>query len=101
MWILPKRHAGYFEECQRTQFEFLAPILGEALRRMDAVLAHPAYNFILHSSPLHEKTGDFYHWHLEIIPKLTQVAGFEWGTGFYINPVSPEEAAKCLKEAVL
>jgi UDPglucose--hexose-1-phosphate uridylyltransferase len=58
-------------------------------------------NFILHSSPLHEKTGDFYHWHLEIIPKLTQVAGFEWGTGFYINPVSPEEAAKCLKEAVL
>jgi galactose-1-phosphate uridylyltransferase len=68
MWILPKRHAGYFEECQRTQFEFLAPMLGEALRRMDAVLARPAYNFILHSSPLHEKTGDYYHWHIEIIP---------------------------------
>ena len=49
--------------------------------------AVPRYNFMLHSSPLHEKTGDFYHWHLEIIPKLTQVAGFEWGTGFYINPV--------------
>ena len=101
MWILPKRHAGYFEECQRTQFEFLAPMLGEALRRMDAVLARPAYNFILHSSPLHEKTGDFYHWHIEIIPKLSQVAGFEWGTGFYINPVAPEEAAKCLRDAVL
>ena len=79
MWILPKRHAGYFEESQKTQFEFLAPILSEALRRMDKVLARPSYNFILHSSPLHEKTGDFYHWHIEIIPKLTQVAGFEWG----------------------
>lgn len=99
MWILPKRHAGYFEESQRAQFEFLAPILCEALRRMDAVLARPAYNFILHSSPLHEKTGSFYHWHLEIIPKLTQVAGFEWGTGFYINPVSPEDSAKALREA--
>jgi UDPglucose--hexose-1-phosphate uridylyltransferase len=99
MWILPKRHAAYFEESQKSQFEFLAPILSESLRRMDKVLARPHYNFILHSSPLHEKTGDYYHWHLEIIPKLTQVAGFEWGTGFYINPVSPEESAKFLREA--
>jgi UDPglucose--hexose-1-phosphate uridylyltransferase len=99
MWILPKRHAAYFEESQKSQFEFLAPILSESLRRMDKVLAHPPYNFILHSSPLHEKTGEYYHWHLEIIPKLTQVAGFEWGTGFYINPVSPEESAKFLREA--
>lgn len=101
MWILPKRHAGYFEESQKTQFEFLAPILSECLRRMDKVLARPAYNFILHSSPLHERTGEFYHWHLEIIPKLTQVAGFEWGTGFYINPVSPEESATALRNATL
>jgi len=101
MWILPKRHAAYFEESQKSQFEFLAAMLSETLRRMDAVLARPSYNFMLHSSPLHEKTGDYYHWHLEIIPKLTQVAGFEWGTGFYINPVSPEESAKCLRDAEL
>ncbi|GMV49170.1 MAG: galactose-1-phosphate uridylyltransferase [Nitrospira sp.] len=98
MWILPKRHAGFFEESQRGQFEFLASILSESLRRMDKVLARPAYNFMLHSSPLHERTGEFYHWHLEIIPKLTQVAGFEWGTGFYINPVSPEESAQALRD---
>ncbi len=98
MWILPKRHAGYFEESQKSQFECLAPILSECLRRMDKALARPAYNFMLHSSPLHERTGEFYHWHLEIIPKLTQVAGFEWGTGFYINPVSPEESAKSLRD---
>jgi len=101
MWILPKRHAAYFEESQKLQFESLAPILSETLRRMDRVLAKPSYNFILHSSPLHEKAGDFYHWHIEIIPKLTQVAGFEWGTGFYINPVAPEESAKFLREAVI
>lgn len=101
MWILPKRHAAYFEESQKTQFDLLARILSESLRRMDRVLANPAYNFILHTSPLHEKTGDFYHWHIEIIPKLTQVAGFEWGTGFYINPVTPEESAQFLRDAEL
>ncbi|HJU06202.1 MAG TPA: galactose-1-phosphate uridylyltransferase [Nitrospiraceae bacterium] len=99
MWILPKRHAAYFEESQRAQFEWLARMLSESLRRMDRVLSRPAFNFILHTSPLHEKTGDFYHWHLEIMPKLTQVAGFEWGTGFYINPVTPEEAARFLRDA--
>ena len=99
MWILPKRHAGYFEESQKSQIEYLAPILSESLRRMDKVIGRQPYNFVLHSSPLHENTGAFYHWHLEIIPKLTQVAGFEWGTGFYINPVSPEEAAKFLRNA--
>ncbi len=99
MWILPKRHAAYFEESQKTQFDMLARTLSECLRRMDHVLTRPAYNYILHTSPLHEKTGDFYHWHIELIPKLTQVAGFEWGTGFYINPVTPEEAARVLREA--
>ena len=101
MWILPKRHAAYFEESQKTQFEWLARILSESLRRMDRVLSNPAYNFILHTSPLHETTGNFYHWHIELIPKLTQVAGFEWGTGFYINPVTPEESAKFLRDADL
>ena len=98
VWILPKRHAAYFEESQKTQFEMLARTLSDCLRRMNRVISYPAYNFILHTSPLHEKTGDFYHWHLELIPKLTQVAGFEWGTGFYINPVTPEEAATFLRE---
>ena len=99
MWILPKRHAGYFEDSHKPELESLARMLLECLRRMNSVLAKPAYNFVLHSSPLQERTGDLYHWHIEIIPKLTQVAGFEWGTGFYINPVSPEESAECLRQA--
>ena len=99
VWILPKKHTSYYEESQKFQFEALARIFSDALRRLDRVLATPPFNFILHTSPLHERTGEFYHWHFEIMPKLTQVAGFEWGTGFYINPVPPEEAAAFLRDA--
>ena len=99
MWVLPKKHGSYFEESQKFQFEALARIFSDTLRRLDRALGTPPFNFILHTSPLHEKTGEFYHWHIEVMPKLTQVAGFEWGTGFYINPVPPEEAAAFLRDA--
>jgi UDPglucose--hexose-1-phosphate uridylyltransferase len=99
VWILPKRHGSCFEETQKLEVEGLARIFSDTLRRLDRVLRMPAFNYILHTSPLREPTGDFYHWHIEIIPKLTQVAGFEWGTGFYINPVLPEEAAMFLRDA--
>jgi UDPglucose--hexose-1-phosphate uridylyltransferase len=65
------------------------------------VLERPAYNFIVHSAPVQEAPLPHYHWHFEIIPKLTKVAGFEWGTGFYINPTPPEESARFLREAGL
>ena len=99
VWVLPKRHTSYFEESQKFQFEALARIFSDTMRRLDRALGSPPYNFILHTSPLHEKTGEFYHWHIEVMPKLAQVAGFEWGTGFYINPVPPEEAAAFLRDA--
>lgn len=99
VWVLPKKHTSYFEESQKFQFEALARIFSDTMRRLDRALGSPPYNFILHTSPLHEKTGEFYHWHIEVMPKLAQVAGFEWGTGFYINPVPPEEAAAFLRDA--
>ena len=68
---------------------------------MERALESPPYNLIVHTSPFSEATGDVYHWHLEIMPKLTRVAGFEWGTGFYINPTAPEEAARVLRDARL
>ena len=77
----------------------LAKILREFFARLDSALAFPAYNFIVHTSPIAEEINDYYHWHIEIMPKLTKVAGFEWGTGFYINPTPPEEAARFLREA--
>ena len=65
---------------------------------MDRVLGQPAYNFMLHTAPLDEPDLAHFHWHLEIIPKLSKVAGFEWGSGFFINPVPPEIAAAVLRE---
>jgi UDPglucose--hexose-1-phosphate uridylyltransferase len=96
-WILPKRHRGRFEESPRQDVEGLARALKQVVSRMERALESPPYNFVLHSSPFSEDTTEFYHWHVEVMPRLTRVAGFEWGTGFYINPTSPEEAAEVLR----
>ena len=98
-WILPKRHQASFEEAPRHEYAALGRLLGDILRRMNTSLRLPPYNLLIHSAPLHEPAAaDFYHWHVEIIPTLTRVAGFEWATGFYVNPTSPEEAAEVLRE---
>jgi UDPglucose--hexose-1-phosphate uridylyltransferase len=99
MWILPRVHQSAFEESSRREFEQLAALLKDMLGRLEVVLDHPAYNYVIHTSPVPETLNDYYHWHIEIMPKLTKLAGFEWGTGFYINPTPPEEAAKFLREA--
>jgi UDPglucose--hexose-1-phosphate uridylyltransferase len=98
-WILPKRHQAPFEDTPRHELASLARLLGDILRRMNRVLRCPPYNLLIHSAPLSEAVADYYHWHVEIIPKLTKVAGFEWATGFYLNPTAPEEAAQVLRDA--
>jgi UDPglucose--hexose-1-phosphate uridylyltransferase len=97
-WLLPRRHHAHFEDAQRHEIASLARLLGEILRRMNRMLCDPPYNLLIHSAPIGEN-GDYYHWHVEIIPKLTKIAGFEWATGFYLNPTSPEEAAQVLRDA--
>ncbi len=100
-WILPRVHQSHFEDIDATQLENLAWVLRSTLRKLDKVLERPAYNFVVHTSPLQEPHMPHFHWHMEIMPKLTNVAGFEWGTGFYINPTPPEESAQFLREAGL
>ncbi len=95
--ILPKRHESNF--MPNSKFSLLAQILQRTLKQIDKVLNLPPYNMIIHTSPFKEETNDYYHWHIEIKPKLITIAGFEWGSGFYINPTSPEEAAKFMREA--
>ena len=101
MWILPKAHRASYEQSMKHEYVQFAPILKDMLVRLDHVLEYPAYNYVIHTSPLADDSEGFYHWHIEIMPKLTKVAGFEWGTGFYINPTPPEESAKFLREAVI
>jgi UDPglucose--hexose-1-phosphate uridylyltransferase len=98
-WILPKQHESAFENSSSHMFENLAKALKTLLIKADRVLDNPPYNLVIHTSPAQDPTNDHYHWHMEFMPKLTKTAGFEWGTGFYINPTPPEEAAKFLREA--
>ncbi|HUI79175.1 MAG TPA: galactose-1-phosphate uridylyltransferase [Bryobacteraceae bacterium] len=100
-WILPKRHESHFEEAEAATLANLSWVVRTTIRKLDKVLEKPAYNFIMHSSPVQEAPLPYYHWHMEIIPKLTKVAGFEWGSGFYINPTPPEESARFLRDAGL
>ena len=103
IWILPKYHSTYYEEINDDEILDLSNIMKEILLKIKNKLNNPPYNFIIHTAPskdFFKKEGidlnKKYHWHIEIIPRLTKIAGFEWGTGFYINPISPEEAAKFL-----
>ena len=100
-WILPRQHRSAFEESSKLEIVHLARILKEVLMRLDMGLSNPPYNFIVHTLPLQGDNRAWYHWHMEIMPKLTKVAGFEWGSGFYINPTAPEEAAQYLREISL
>jgi len=97
-WIVPKRHFAAFDYIQSDMVTDLAHILKDILGRIDRAFDRPPYNFIIHTSPIEERIREEYHWHIEIMPKLTRIAGFEWGTGFYVNPTPPEIAAKYLRE---
>lgn len=100
-WIVPKRHESNFEAESKERLALGAQALRSTLKRLGAALGEPAYNFILHSNPLRDPPSPWYHWHIEVMPALTRVAGFEWGSGFYINPVPPEEAAEFLRLVVM
>jgi UDPglucose--hexose-1-phosphate uridylyltransferase len=82
-------------------FENLAKAIRVLLNKANQVLDSPPYNLVIHSSPTQDSANEHYHWHIEFMPKLTKTAGFEWGTGFYINPTPPEEAAKFLRGATV
>jgi UDPglucose--hexose-1-phosphate uridylyltransferase len=96
-WILPKKHTSSFHDIQKSEVKGFAVILKETMNRLRIALNDPPYNWMLHTSPLRDGENPYYHWHMEIIPKLVRAAGFEWGTGFYINPFAPEEACKILQ----
>lgn len=96
-WILPKDHFSHYELMPDEMYRQLAVTLKIALNKINQALGFPPFNFILHSSPVQDPALPEFHWHFEIIPKLTKIAGFEWGSGFYINPTPPELAAEHLR----
>jgi len=97
-WIMPKRHEAHYEDCTKNEIRNLAAIFRRTLRKLGKALDDPPYNFMLHTSPVNMPELAYYHWHIEITPRITRVAGFERGSGFYINPTAPEVSAQFLKE---
>ena len=108
--IVPKKHKSSFIDISEEEVSNFARILRGVLVRIKVLLDNPPYNFIIHTNPLNVNGDNFcsvgneavssgvYHWHVEVMPKLSKIAGFEWGTGFYINSTPPELAAKYLRE---
>lgn len=100
-WIVPKNHTSHFENISRQGIQEMGTVLKETLRKHELALDDAPYNYVIHTAPFDVQEVPHYCWHLEIFPRLTRVAGFEWGSGFYINPVAPEEAAKFLRETLV
>lgn len=104
MHVYPFRHTPYFVEIDQQELKCLALILKNILSTLKQKFSNPPFIILLHQGPNPYFSGNKYfslrnsfHWHMEIFPVLSSLAGFERGTGFYINPVPPEEAAQCLK----
>ena len=108
MWILPRKHSHDFTNISSDQRMRFGTILRKTVSKLKQALQNPPYNYLINTAPnfdaphTSEMSGqtieEDYHWHLEVIPRINRIAGFEWGTGFYINPTPPEEAARFLRE---
>jgi UDPglucose--hexose-1-phosphate uridylyltransferase len=104
MRIFPRRHSPYFSAAAPEELAALGEVLQAVLAKLRSLLDDPPFNIILHQGPHTARAREIWpdidrisHWYIEIIPVLTRIAGFEWGTGFYINPVVPEDSARFLR----
>jgi len=91
---MPKSHDSNFALMEGKGRESLAKILRETLGKLKSCLSNPSYNYYLHIAPKNTGKNEEFHWHIEVVPKLTRTTGFEWGTGFYVVRTSPEKAAE-------
>jgi UDPglucose--hexose-1-phosphate uridylyltransferase len=98
-WILPERHTARFESIDDAELHAQARLLHDLLRRLQAASPGAAYNLLLHTAPFQAPEAAF-HWHWELIPRLTHEAGLEWAAGVYITPLSPERAAATLRTVI-
>jgi len=97
-WIVPIEHSGHFEDASENDLRKLAPVLRDTVGRLESAFEDVPYNLVLHTAPF-GAPRDGFHWHIEILPRLTIAAGFEFGTGYFINPTPPEMAARFLRAA--
>ena len=94
-WIVPNHHVGSFQDCPQAVCHELAELCRRMIARLETLLGETGYNILLHQAPFSMLEND--HWYFEIFPRLTRAAGFEWGTDIWVNPVSPETAARRIR----
>lgn len=99
VWLLPRRHDACFDRTPDADLLGVAVVIRAVITRLERVLDRPAYNWFVHTAPFDSTAQDHYHWHIEISPRVSAAAGFESGTGCFINPVPPEVAAQRLRES--
>lgn len=97
IWILPRRHHASFLHVGPDSLVHLAPILRDVLTRLYAQLNDPDYNLIIRSTPTKEPENGYFHWYIAVVPRLSRSAGFELGSGVWINPSIPEQCAAYLR----
>ena len=97
-WIMPKKHRSSFGDASVEELENLAPVLRSVLGALQQKLGDPDYNFVVHSAPTKNSVKPYFQWHVQIVPRLTTAAGFEIGSGMYINTAIPEETAAFIRD---
>jgi UDPglucose--hexose-1-phosphate uridylyltransferase len=97
-WVLPRRQTSHFENITDGEIDDLGTVLKTSLQKLERGLNDPPYNYVIHTAPLNAPELPWFRWRIEILPRLTRIAGFEWGSGFYINHMPPEASAKLLRE---
>lgn len=95
--IYPKIHRSSFTTISDQELEDFAFVLQDTTKRLYVGLNDPDYNYIIRSAPIEDNNVKYYHWYVVIVPKLTTLAGFEFGTGIYINTTLPEQCAEFLR----
>ncbi|MCK4235553.1 MAG: HIT domain-containing protein, partial [Candidatus Krumholzibacteria bacterium] len=97
-WILPREHRATFGEISDSELKGFARVLNRFLEKLIRGLNNPAFNLVLRTAPSGDEGEEYYHWHIQVIPRLTTPAGFELGTGVYINTTFPEGTAGYLRK---
>ncbi|MBX3318971.1 MAG: galactose-1-phosphate uridylyltransferase [Nitrospira sp.] len=97
-WITPKRHQPSFGQVSEEDLRELAPVLRRTLRALYDRLGDPDFNYIIHSAPAEDENKDYYLWHIQILPRLTTIAGFELGSGIYVSTMRPEDSAAVIRD---
>jgi UDPglucose--hexose-1-phosphate uridylyltransferase len=96
LWVMPRAHASDFGTASADILTDVAAVLRTLAVRIASALDDPDVNIVLHTAPYGPGAAASYHWHVEVIPRVFRVTGFDLGTGTSVNPVSPEEAARVL-----